>query len=468
MNIPNTIKNIMQVILDNNFEAYIVGGAVRDYFSNIEPHDYDIFTNASGKEILKMFPEGKVLGNDERQEKILTVIVDDVEVSSYRKSGDRTETGNTLKEHINTCDFTVNAIAMDINGKIIDLVNGIYDIRNGLLQFVGNAQDRINEDPLRILRGIRFWSTFGCFRFKDLDCVLKNLHLLDTIPKERLREEFMKILNTDDGLENLWCDEIIYKIMPMLKTIMNIQGGSHHNEMINRHLFLAFMKAKEITNNKLIWLSALLHDIGKGVTLSIEVKNAMIKEASMIKESNAEGMIETGVTVEGENEIHFYEHEKKGAEMVNEWMTEYKFSSDDIKFVTAMVSLHMYSYKSKPSKKSYIKFFIKMEKAGIDIMDYVMLLYCDHQGNQKKKRIKFGDFVKNNWLHAKYWECKYTKEPFAVKDLVVGGKDLIERYGMTPSPEIGKMLNKVYDKIIDGDLRNDRAEIFYFLEYFIS
>lgn len=124
----------------------------------------------------------------------------------------------------------------------------------------------------------------------------------------------------------------------------------------------------------------------------------------------------------------------------------------------------MYSYKDNPNKKSYIKFFNKLEDAGIDIMDYIMMIYCDHQGNKAKPRIKFGDFVKNNWLHKKYYELKYENVPFKVHDLVLGGKDLIERYGMKPGPKIGEILKMIYDRIIDGDLKNDRAEIFFWLD----
>ena len=143
-------------------------------------------------------------------------------------------------------------------------------------------------------------------------------------------------------------------------------------------------------------------------------------------------------------------------------MNDMKFKKADIKFVTTLIKMHMYSYKDKPSKKSHIKFFNKLEDANISIMDYIMLIYSDHQGNQAKPRIKFGDFINNNYLYKNYWTYKYENVPFKVTDLVVGGKDLIVRYNMY-GKEIGQTLNTVYEKVVDGDLRNDRAEIFNWL-----
>ena len=154
--IPDKIKGMMQVLLQNGYEAYIVGGAIRDYYFGVKPKDYDIFTNATGKQILEMFPEGKIIGGEERQEKRLTVVVHGVEISQYRKNGDRTKTGNTLSEHQATCDFTINSIAMDVEGNIIDPYRGTKHIEIKKLMFVGIPQERVDEDTLRLLRGIRF------------------------------------------------------------------------------------------------------------------------------------------------------------------------------------------------------------------------------------------------------------------------------------------------------------------------
>ena len=257
------VKKLMQKLLDNGFEAYIVGGAVRDYFMRLTPKDYDIFTNATGEEILKIFPNGNVIGGEERQEKILTVIVDGIEISQYRSNGDRTETGSSLKEHLATCDFSINSIAMDINEKIIDEHNGIDDIYSKKLKFVNNPLDRIKEDPLRILRGIRFWTKYRGLTFEDIHVVLENIDLLDTLPTERIREEFMKIIKYPDGITSLWCDDIIYKIFPELKDVVDMKGGDHHDETVNQHMGNNYKEACKITDNTLLKLACFLHDIVK-------------------------------------------------------------------------------------------------------------------------------------------------------------------------------------------------------------
>lgn len=461
MKIPNNIKQLMQKLINNEYDAYVVGGAVRDYLMGVEPHDYDIFTNATGEQILKIFPQGKVIGGEERQAKILTVVVDGVEISQYRSSGDRTEVGNTLSEHQATCDFTINSIACDINGEIIDEQNGISDFGEEgnygwkpILRFVGNPEDRIREDPLRILRGIRFLLKYNLTMEKYTEKAIRETNI-NHLPKERIREELIKILS----LNAIPKGSLYYLIKFLPKELqhenMFKEGGEHHNEIPYEHCEHSLLEACKITDDWRIRLAALLHDVAKGVCRTEEI----VKREEIIAPVGSYGLIETE-----RKEIHFYEHEKKGKEIVEDWMREMKFSNDEIAFVSTLVKWHMYSYMVNPGKKSYIRFFKTLEDNGVAIEDYVMLLYADHQGNQAKKRIKFGDFVKGSWIYHKYFEIKHSAEPMKVGDLVISGKDLIERYGMKPGPEIGKMLKIIFDKIMDGDLRNERAEIFHWLE----
>lgn len=437
MKLSNKIVNIMSHLISHGYKAYVVGGAVRDYYMRIKPHDYDIFTNATGDELKELFPDSKVLGGEERQEKILTVIQDGVEVSSFRKNGDRTKIGISLEQHQATCDFTINSLAVDIDGRLCGdkQINkqGLNDIKTKSLHFVGNAEDRIKEDPLRILRGIRFFLKYDLYIDDNTHVELVQTKRILLLPKERIRDELTKILSLD--LEQGFLKFII-NFLPkeIFDDNMYKLGGDHHDETPYIHSENAFLIACKITDNTLIRLSALLHDIGKAITRTEE-----------------------------DEVIHFYRHEYIGAEIVEKWMNEYKFSKKEIKYVTTMIKFHMFSYKLNPSKKLYIKFFNKLDEAGITIEDYIMLIYSDHQGNMAKKRIKFGDFIKGNFLYQKYWELKYTKEPFTIKDLAISGKDLIEKYNMKPSSRISDVLNLIFNTIMDGDLENKRDKIFYFL-----
>ena len=433
--IPNKIKGLMQKLLNNKFEAYIIGGAVRDIFLKEIPHDWDIFTNATGEQIQKIFPKSVIIGSEERQEKILTVIVDDVEISQYRKNGDRTKTGTSLKEHQATCDFTMNSIAMDINKHFIDNFEGIEDARDRTLRFVGNAIKRIKEDPLRVLRGIRFILKYDLECDDKTDRLLKDTNL-DELPKERIRDELMKILSLD--LEQYFLIKID-RFLPeeLLHRNMDLSGGKWHNETPYDHLENSCLEICKITSNPLIRLSVLLHDIGKATKRTVDLKT---------------------------KEIHFYEHQKEGADIVRRWMNEYKFSSKDIKFVTTLIYNHMHGYLDiKPSKKFYIKLFNSLESAGITIEEYAIQLYGDFQGNLSKKRIRFGEFIKGNKYIKKYYEIKYSEEPMNVTDLKVGGKDVIERLKLSGA-DIGKILNHLFEQVMEGHLKNDRAELLNYMK----
>jgi len=429
--IPFYVKEKMQKLINAKFDVYVVGGAVRDSLMGKEPHDWDLFTNATGEDILNIFPNGKVIGNEERQEKILTVVVDDIEISQFRKSGDRKVVGDSLKHHLSTCDFTVNSIACDIEGNIIDPNNGEWDIRQKVLRFVGNPIDRMNEDPLRILRGQRFWATFGTW--EDRVVVLDNLDLLDKLPRERIRDEFITILSSKNGLENLtYNKEMILKIIPEYEKVIGMHGGDNHAENVDKHMLNAFKIAHDITKDWRIKLAAFFHDLGKGVCVS----------------NNSE----TG--------IHFYQHEKVGAEIVENWMRKYKFSNNDIEFVSTLVRYHMWSYKAgEISKKSYLRMFNNFKSAGISIYDFVMVIYCDHQANNKKPKIKFGDFCKDSWILQRYWECVHTKEPFNKNDLELQGGDIIKIFNKEPGKWVGELMDKMLEAIMNDELINDRLEL---------
>lgn len=435
--IPENIKGLMVKLEESGFESYIIGGAVRDELLGITPKDYDIFTNASGEEILKIFPTGKVIGGDERQAKILTVIVDGVEISSYRLNGDRTETGNTLLEHVNTCDFSINALAENKDGEITDLVNGLSDLTNGILRFVGKPQDRITEDPLRILRYVRFILKYNLQRDFGSDfAICANAVLLNTIPKERIMEELKIILTYPEAIDELSDNGILQIIIPEFARLEKLGGGTHHNETVDEHSILSFEVITSISNNPLLALAAFLHDIGKA---------------------------DANEDIQDDGQIHFYEHEAIGAELAETIMDRLKFSTDEIKYVKTLIARHMFSYKERPSKRSYTRFFDELNKANIPIEDYIMLVYADNQANLKKPRIKFGDFMKGSWLYQKYNEMKYSKEPFNVKDLKIDGHDVMGLCGAA-GKKVGEILQEVMDKVMDGELTSERHILLGYLK----
>ncbi len=435
--IPKDVTNIMQSLIAHGFDAYLIGGCCRDWLfneyhgTNYEPHDFDLFTNASGESLQNIFPNHKIIGGEERQKKVLTIIVEGNEVSQYRCNGDRTATklNCTLEEHQATCDFTINSLAMDMNGNIFDSQNGEKDIENKILKFVGNAEDRIEEDPLRILRGLRFRLKYGlttCQNTNQLEFISEPKNL----PKERIREELLKILSENDLHKHSL--NILEEYFPreLHSPTMFLGGGKHHNECPWAHCNKSFLTSSKLTTNPLLRLATLLHDVGKAITRSEE-----------------------------NDEIHFYQHHKASEDITRKWMETLKFPQRDIEYVCAIVRNHMHGYNDEiPTKKSFIKLFNYLDRHKVPIEDFVVQLYCDHQGNLAKKKINFLEFLKGNKYYKKYYEFKYTNEPFNIGDLEIKGSDLIEN-GYSQGPEMGRVLNCLFDEVMSCKINNVKQEL---------
>jgi tRNA nucleotidyltransferase (CCA-adding enzyme) len=430
--IPQQIKTLMETLVNNGFEAYIIGGAVRDWVLGLEPKDYDIFTDANGEELKKLFPNGNILGGEKRQQKILTLIVDGVEISQYRKSGDRLEVGGTLKEHCSTCDLTINAMAIGIEGKIIDYFDGYQDIKKRLIKCVGNPEQRFKEDYLRVLRAIRFASKykfdFEGYAYMEL---VNNIKNLKTIPIERIREEFLKIIKHTESIKILFNVGFIKEFLPELYNTYNVQGGNNHNECVHKHCIETYKQSVNLTDNYKLWLACLLHDIGKANTLEIK-----------------------------EEKVTFYNHEVESSRLAKKFLNRWKFSKADTDFILTLIETHMQGYGNEMTKKSYIKFFNKLTNNGVNIYDWHLLRFCDSQGNLANPRYKYLDSSK--YIIEKFYEFKYSEEPFKTTDLKINGNDLIN-LGYS-GKDIGKILNLAFNLVLDAKLKNNRVSLMEWLQ----
>ena len=432
--IPKKVEAIMRSLLDNGYEAYIIGGAVRDYIMGIKPNDWDVFTNATGDEILSIFPHGTVIGGDKRRAKILTVIVDGVEVSQYRSNGDRTKTGTSLEQHLSTCDFTINSMAMDIDRKLINTRYGAAHIQSKCLYCEGDPKDRIEEDKLRALRAIRFAVKYNLSIEKKLSRIIYYLDITD-VPVERIREEMLKIFKYNDGLEMLYNANLISKIVPEFELSSSLGGGKHHSETVDQHMFNAQDIACELTDNPILIFACAFHDIGKPTT----------------QEPKDDG------------DISFHNHEKVGAEMIHNIMNRMKFSKNDTKFVETLISEHMFGHYHNISDKAFVKHFKLLEDAGVSINDFVIMQYSDNQANTKNKRIKFGDYLNQNKIIKKYYEMKFSSTPFQISDIAISGNDVINA-GIPIGAEIGNVLREIFEKVVDGDIENERHALMRYLK----
>ena len=427
--IPEHIKQLMQKLIDNGFEAYIIGGANRDHYLDVEPKDYDIFTNATGEQILNVFPRGHIIGGEERQAKILTVVVDGVEISSYRANGKRTETGLTLQQHLDTVDFSINAIAQDINGKIIDPHYGIADIARRRLTTVGNPNDRFNEDGLRIFRGIRFVVKYN-LKIDNEEPFINFEQYVKDLPKERIREEFMKLLEIEGGMEMLDRYNMLEWIIPAWKDCKELDGGPHHKEPVGKHMFLSLAAARKLTNNPLILLAAFLHDIGKYLSKGLK---------------------------EETSEITFYEHQLIGAQYMRDWMKMMIYKEDDIRYVTTIIRNHMMGKIGDLRPSKFAKICDELNISGVAPEDMLVITYSDHCANLALEPIKFNEFLKGNDFLKNYYELKYSRKGFNVNDLEIDGNAIIAVFGT--GPIVGACKLALFDMVHDGKVLNRRDRL---------
>ena len=461
MYIPTKIKEKMDKLTFNGYEAYIVGGAVRDSILGEEPKDWDIFTNASGEKIKEIFPNGKIIGGEERQKKILTVIVDGVEISTYRKSGDRTEVGGTIDDHINTCDFTINAIAVNSEGEIYnaDLLDDLSPI---IIKAVGNPKQRLLEDALRAFRGVRFWAKYSEKYEKNDDDIgskysivgidestLLAIQFVDIngIAPERIKDELMKIFKYKDGLSLLKNTHLLEKIWPEFIPQFGMDGGHHHNEDVWTHTDEAYKISCKLTDNVMHHIACALHDIGKPTCYRVE-----------------------------NGKINFKAHDHVGQRIANNMLSRLKFPNHDIDYVCTLIRHHLFGISGEPKiDKGYKRLYQDLERISKKentsypniVEDLTLLFYCDYQANLANPREKFADYLVNSHhtgprITYNYYLLKQEKKPFSLSDLKVKGSDILS-LGVLPGPRVGQLLQAVWDLTSEGILKNERHEQMFWL-----
>lgn len=327
--IPEKIKNILET-LNKHGEAYLVGGCIRDQLLGIEPKDYDIATNLPSNEVLSLFEGSKYVG-----ESFGVVLVDGVEIASYRKDVYNPVNGelngvefvNTLEEDLGRRDFTINAMAMDIEGNIIDPYDGRSDLEERIIRFVGNPLDRIEEDPVRMIRACRFLGKIdGVMENNTGGAILENMVKIQRVANERIRIEILKIMelkNFYKTIKSFHMFNLNKYILPSLFNCIGVEQNKHHNENVFEHNVLS---ANAIPSNRpLLRLAMLLHDIGKPATKTYD------KEI---------------------DDCHFYNHEIIGEKLARDLLTTLKFSNKEIKYVCGIIRNHMFNFSGNETTHS--------------------------------------------------------------------------------------------------------------------
>lgn len=435
--LPNDVIFILNK-LQTYGEGYLVGGAIRDILLGTSPKDYDFCTNIEYDKLKEIFSEykPKEIG---QHFGIIQININgvDYEIAKMRKDigcpSDRREQEieftSDLEEDLKRRDFTINAIAYKDNRLYFLSEDTISDIENRELNFVGNAIDRLREDPLRLLRYIRFLCTKNLYSGNlyplDMNLFLRE-KLIETISYERIRDEFNKILVSDNvrkGIKWLNINRIMEYIIPDWDKLEMSQQNPHHNKNILEHTISVLESTQP---NLILRLSALFHDIGKIQTFSLE---------------NGIG--------------HFYGHEKVSEDITREVMTKLKYDNKTIDTVCKLVSNHM----NKSQRQTFKSMRKLVNKVGIENIPLLFkLMEADIIGSKPPYNFESLDNMK--YMYRIILENEKETPILKVTDLKINGYDLIDRG--YKGKEIGDKLKEIHNHILEvGNKYNNR-------EYLIS
>lgn len=453
MKIPENAELILQTLEDNGYEAYVVGGCVRDMILGREPGDWDITTSAKPQQVKSLFRRTIDTGI---QHGTVTVMFgkEGYEVTTYRMDGKYEDHRHPkevlftpcLSEDLKRRDFTINAMAYNPRTGIVDEFDGMRDLERRCIRCVGEPEQRFDEDALRMLRGIRFAAQLQ-FEIEEetKEAIKKKAPTLVNVSAERIRVELTKLLcslgsdrlllATETGLDRYFLPE--WKRM-----LMTEQKNPHHSYDVGHHSLKVVHYVNEwapkegLTEKEKVVLvyAALLHDVAK----------------PDCKTSDAEGI------------DHFYGHPERSAEQARAILRRLKFDNETTDLVTRLVRYHDRRQEAcltegHDSKKGKYAMRRLMNEAGMDTLPLLFLLQradlmaqSEYKREEKLEKLKAAELC--------YQEIREAKEAVSIGELVVDGKDLIQM-GMSPGPEIGRMLSWLLEVVLKEPSNNTREEL---------
>ncbi|MDP2647947.1 MAG: HD domain-containing protein [Candidatus Yanofskybacteria bacterium] len=435
MTIPKEVQTILEKLQSSGFQAYAVGGCVRDLLLGKKPHDWDITTNAVPAQIQEIFPEsfyennfGTVTVRTESDDPALQHI----QITPYRKEAKYTDKrhpeeitfASKLEEDLSRRDFTINAVALDKDGSVTDPHGGQADLKNKIIRTVGNPDERFNEDALRLLRAVRFAAVLNFnIEPETFEAVKNNRHWLEAISKERIRDEFLKIIESENAYKGVLLfleTGLLEHTVPELLEGVGVEQNLHHIYTVWEHNILALKYTVEKKYPTHVRLAALLHDVGKPRTKRGQGKNST-----------------------------FYGHEVIGARMTAQIMERLKFSKEIAEKVIRLVRYHLFYYNvGEVTEASVRRLLVKVGPENIE--DLLKVREADRIGSGTPKAVPY------KLRHLKYIIDKVSHDPISVKMLKVDGKNIMEILKIEPGPKIGLILNSLLAEVLDDPNKNTK------------
>lgn len=428
--IPEEVKNILSELNNSGYEAYAVGGCVRDSLIGKAPKDWDICTSATPKEVEMVFSGEKIIETGLKHGTV-TLVRNNIpyEITTFRTDGKYTDGRHpdnvryvtSLRKDLLRRDFTINAMAVDKEGNIIDLNGGLDDLKQKKIRCVGNPNDRFKEDSLRILRALRFMARYRFnIDYSTKNAIHQSKELLKNISQERITSEFRKIISYADKHLLMEFSDVIEIIVPEIKESIGFeQNNPHHIFDVYGHTITAIDNAVQ---NETIRLALFFHDIGKPKTY-----------------------------IEDENNIgHFPRHPIVGAEMTEDIMRRMRFDNKIVNRVALLVENH--DLNIAPSL-SFARRLIN--KFGEEfIFELLEVMKCDksaQSSNTDKEKTLLNIFILEKYIK----QALNEKNCFSLKDLAVNGNDLKE-LGIPEGPYLGKILKKLLDFVLENPDKNNK------------
>lgn len=426
--LPEKVNNIINLLKRSGYEAYAVGGCVRDMVMGIEPHDFDITTSATPEETEKVFADFKLVETGIKHGTVTVVSEHEpFEITTYRIDGDYLDNrhpdfvkfSRNLGDDLARRDFTVNTLCFNGQDGLVDLFGGQEDIANGIIRCVGNPEKRFSEDALRIMRAIRFSSTLGfSIEEETARCIHSQKNLLKNIAAERIREEFVKLITGKNAAEVIReYHDVIEVFIPEFAALFGCeQNTPYHIYDVAEHTLHALEAAEDDRELK---ITMFFHDIGK----------------PLAKTTDANGT------------DHFKGHARIGAQMCVDVLKRMRFDNKTVERVSTLVGIHSeHCPKTEAEAKlmlcevgeEYYRGFMKVRRADC----LAKANPHSHDEKLEKMRLFLDEIIGNN-------EC------YRLKDLKING-NAVKSIGVSDGKKINEILQKLLFEVIEDSEKNNK------------
>ncbi|HVZ58143.1 MAG TPA: CCA tRNA nucleotidyltransferase [Patescibacteria group bacterium] len=450
--IPQPVKDIATNLKKAGFSVFLVGGCVRNLLLSKPVKDWDLTTNATPEEMLKVFPDGfydnsfgtvgVAINKDTPEQAVVEITTFRTEQGySDRRHPDRIAWGKTIEEDLARRDFTINAIAIPLDQtfheitnsdtdelpfQFIDPYQGQKDLKKKIIKAVGNPNERFKEDALRLMRAIRFATqlSFG-IEEQTLNAITQDAFLIQEIAHERIRDELMKILASDypfEGIMLLKNTGLLQYILPELLEGINIsqkRPGRHHTTDVFEHNIFSLKFCPSA--DPLVRFATLIHDIAKPRVASKD----------------------------NEGYVIFHNHEIVGAKIAAEICDRLRFSKKDKEKVVKLIRWHMFTVDEHITDSAVRRFIRRIGVENVkDMMD-----------------LRIGDRLGGGTQTAESWRLKLFKKrveeqlapaPFGINDLAIDGNDIMQELNIKPGKKVGEILQKLFEEVDEDLAKNTR------------